>query len=236
MFDMIKDKMLAHEQHVRELESKIAEHFDDPVAQNTGWTQLAMGSGSSYRSQKLASAHNQIRVVKTARALILPVGFGLAGIALILAALNDYLQLAPTGTEPLSTSQFLSLLLIGAFLLLPAAVFLRPKNKLTFDKSSGNCWRGRKPASGSFEDSDQFRLQRIKGLQMLAKRVSGSHGDRTYSSYELNLILDNHDRINVMDHGDVDALRADAEKLSEFLDVPLFDASRLTIEHSGSRP
>jgi len=229
MFDKIKDKMLAYEQHVRELESKIAQQFDDPVAQNTGWTHLAMGSGSSYRSQKLAPAHNQIKVVKTARALILPVGFALVGIALILAALNDYVQLAPTGTEPLSTSQFLILLLMGAFFLVPAAVFLRPKNKFTFDKSSGDCWRGRKPASGPFENSDRFRLERIKGLQILEKQVSGSHGDKTFTSYELNLILDDHDRINVMDHGDADALRADAERLSQFLGIPLFDASRLTI-------
>ncbi len=39
--------------------------------------------------------------------------------------------------------------------------------------------------------------------------------------YELNLILKDGSRLNVVDHGNRDALQGDARTLAEFLDVDL---------------
>jgi hypothetical protein len=47
----------------------------------------------------------------------------------------------------------------------------------------------------------------------------------SYYSYELNLVLDDGSRINVVDHGNLDRLRSDAQTLSRFLDKPVWDAT-----------
>jgi hypothetical protein len=58
----------------------------------------------------------------------------------------------------------------------------------------------------------------------LSEFVSGSKN--SYYSYELNLVLDDGSRINVVDHGNLERLRSDANALSQFLDKPVWDATR----------
>jgi hypothetical protein len=67
-------------------------------------------------------------------------------------------------------------------------------------------------------------LSSIHALQLLSEFVSGSKN--SYYSYELNLVLDNGSRINVVDHGNLERLRADASTLSQFLDKPVWDATQ----------
>ena len=61
-------------------------------------------------------------------------------------------------------------------------------------------------------------------MQLLSKFVSGSKS--SYYSYELNLVLNDGRRINVVDHGDLKRLRSDVKTLSQFLDKPVWDATR----------
>ena len=65
-------------------------------------------------------------------------------------------------------------------------------------------------------------LEDIHALQLISEYCRGSK--RSYYSYELNLVLRNGRRINVMDHGDSEKLREDAKTLSQFLEKPLWDA------------
>ena len=56
----------------------------------------------------------------------------------------------------------------------------------------------------------------------ITRKIEG--GDKSsYYSYELNLVLEDGARLNVVDHGDLKALQADAEILSEYLQVPVWD-------------
>ena len=67
-------------------------------------------------------------------------------------------------------------------------------------------------------------LSSIHALQLLSEFVSGSKS--SYYSYELNLVLNDGSRINVVDHGNLERLRSDASALSRFLDKPVWDATR----------
>ena len=49
-----------------------------------------------------------------------------------------------------------------------------------------------------------------------------------YVSYELNVVLRDAGRVNVVLYADVQRLRADAEVLSEFLGVPTWDVAKGT--------
>jgi len=49
--------------------------------------------------------------------------------------------------------------------------------------------------------------------------------NRPFTSYELNLVLKDGSRRNLVDHGNLPALRDDARELAGFLIVPLWDAT-----------
>ena len=73
-----------------------------------------------------------------------------------------------------------------------------------------------------------FQFNRIRiaqtGFSDQDTHISGSKS--SYTSYELNLVLDDGSRINVVDHGNLDRLRGDATTLSRFLSKPVWDATR----------
>ena len=46
-----------------------------------------------------------------------------------------------------------------------------------------------------------------------------------YYSYEMNLVLNDGKRLNVVDHGNQAKLREDAQTLATFLNVPVWDAT-----------
>jgi len=233
MLDRFKDKMLEYEKVARQeseaLELKLREKFDDPIAKRADWHHLNKGSGSSSQDKKLTSVSgDRLRVVNTLGGMTIPLLGAFGGIALIWIAIDSYFQIISSGGEPISAKAFAFLLGVGILIMGPAFLVLRPRNTLTFDKSAGYFWRGRKKPSGDPENGDLFGLERIEGLQIPPRKhvqFRNNNQDRSFYSYELNLIMDDNERINLMDHGDLVDIRTDAKKLSQYLNVPLFDAS-----------
>jgi len=236
MLDRFKEKMREYEKVAQDeseaLLRKIREKFDDPVAQRIDWHHLKKGSGSSSQNRKLASASgDRLKVVNTMGGMTIPLLGAFGGLALIWIAVDSYFQIISSGGEPISSKAFAFLLVVGILIMGPAILVLRPGDKLTFDKSAGYFWRGRKKppnAGGDAQDPDVFPLERIAALQIPPKklvRFRDNNRDRSFFCYELNLILDDNERINLMDHGDLADIRADAIKLGRYLEKPVFDAS-----------
>ncbi|MCI5139081.1 MAG: hypothetical protein D3922_11850 [Candidatus Electrothrix sp. AR1] len=101
---------------------------------------------------------------------------------------------------------------------------------VVFDKRKGFFWKGRKVPyeSGNWRDrKDCARLGEIHALKLIAERISGK--DRSYYSYEINLVMKDGSRIQVVDHGDKNKVQEDAKALAEFLGKPLWDASEMKI-------
>lgn len=63
----------------------------------------------------------------------------------------------------------------------------------------------------------------IHALQIVKETVSGSE-DPDFDSYELNLVLQSGERINVVDHIGLAEIRADAEILSKLISCKVWDA------------
>jgi hypothetical protein len=135
---------------------------------------------------------------------------------------GQYVPLIVLGSAPL-----------GALFFLGVAAFFwhMSRRPIVFDRSSGYFWKGSKnPAEQSDPDSvaNSAQLEQIAGLQILSEHVESRDSDGSTSrfhSYELNLVLDDAVRLNVVDHGNLVALRQDAAMLAEFLDVPVWDAT-----------
>jgi len=110
-----------------------------------------------------------------------------------------------------------------------------------FDLDKGYYWRGRNKASeGKPQGVKHFcAIGDIYAIQLIQEYVrydprynpSKHSGNNPYKdfkpfySFELNLVLRTAKRCNVIDHSDVYALRADAEKLGKFLNVPVWDGT-----------
>lgn len=93
---------------------------------------------------------------------------------------------------------------------------LRPHGihaKAVFDKRNGVYWKGHVQALARTTP-----LHAIHALQLVSEALNLN----TFVSWELNLVLKEGRRINVVDYGDWTAMLADAEKLADFLHVPLW--------------
>ena len=61
-----------------------------------------------------------------------------------------------------------------------------------------------------------------------------SGNKNSYYSYELNLVCINGERINIVDHGALHAIREDASILADYLAISVWDAIDFRISDSDS--
>ena len=90
-------------------------------------------------------------------------------------------------------------------------------NRRYFDAARGQYWREPK--------SELVSLSSIRGLQITPEEISGGESD--FTAYELNLVLDDGRRVNVLDHGNLEQLHDHAQQLAAFLRVPLWIEPKL---------
>jgi hypothetical protein len=69
-------------------------------------------------------------------------------------------------------------------------------------------------------DKKLTSLNDIYAIQLLSESCSWS--ESSYCSYEINLVLKDKSRVNVMDHGDLNVIRNDAKTIWNFLWVPVW--------------
>ncbi|MDP3238519.1 MAG: hypothetical protein Q8N26_37345 [Myxococcales bacterium] len=65
----------------------------------------------------------------------------------------------------------------------------------------------------------------IAGLQVLPEMIEDDEAP-TFRSWELNLVLEDGSRLNVVDHAEVEQLRAEAAQLSRLIDCPVWESDR----------
>lgn len=192
----------------------------DGVADRTDWKPLK-GGGANFRTQKLVNISSSRMAVqatiqmKLFSGLFMAMGAGVGGVFV-------YKSRAPLlSTDTLFPGGIgLLFVLVGAFML-----FYFTK-AATFDRARGWYWRGKaRPGSDHRMQTrkDAARLSEIHALQLISEYVSGGKDSSPYYSYELNLVMKDGSRINVMDHGNLQDIREGADRLSKFLNVPVWD-------------
>ncbi len=196
--------------------------FGDPVAEQTNWTPAKRG-GANFRTRKLIMVTpNRIEFRASLAAKIFFASFLLGGMGFAVGVSISHFS---TGTFPFNPDKLVPLLAGMGFAIVGGFLLYFGTAPIVFDKSRGVFCKGRKARDGVF-DSNALKhfagLEDIHALQLISEYCRGSK--RSYYSYELNLVLSNGRRINVMDHGDCEKLREDAQTLSQFLGKPVWDA------------
>jgi hypothetical protein len=213
---------------------------DDPVASVTAWTPQVKG-GATFRTRLLQQTEpGRCEFVATKGMMLAP--FFMIGMAAFEAVLCLFIFKFLAGDagigELLDKGNYVPLIVLGSaplgaiFFLGVAAFFWHMSRRpIVFDTSSGYFWKGSKnPAEQSDPESvaSAARLEQVAGLQILSEYVESRDSDghtSQFHSFELNLVLDDAARLNVVDHGNLVALRQDAAMLAEFLGVPVWDAT-----------
>jgi hypothetical protein len=220
MFDKLK-KMMKQATHREPFD---ASRFNDPVAEDTDWTPLKGGGSNFYTHKLVTDGTGRLKFRPTVWAMIFYMIFILTGIGIPVGILIGSSQ----SGESMAMSETLFLILIGLVFFGAGSLLLYFSSKpIVFDKLMGMYWKSWKKPDQSLiysanKSKDAIRLSDIRGLQLISEYISGDKS--SYHSYELNLVLMDGSRVNVVDHGNAAKLRNDAKILSEFLGKPVWDA------------
>jgi hypothetical protein len=197
--------------------------FDDPLATQIRWTPIK-GGGSNFRTHKYYNqGANQAGFKATVGAKVFSGIFLVAGLGI---SIGVPYRIFLSG-DPLFAIETLVIILFGLVFFGAGLFMFRSYSKpVVFDKMVGYYWKGwKKPerykSNHSIEGS--IKISDIHALQIVSEYIRGDK--KNYYSYELNIVTRDGERHNVIDHGDRTDMIADANKLSDFLGIPVWDAS-----------
>lgn len=214
MFEKIKK---AFKNATSESSSFDASRFGDELALTTEWTPCKRG-GTNFKTHKLVEVRYDRMEFKTSTGMLLFSGiFTLVGVIMFIIPLFIDAQGGELFFLPLMGLIFGG---VGGWL------YYSSTTPTIFDKTVGMYWKTRKTPDFYRQDADsdkKVRLSDIHAIQLLSEYVKSDKGG--YYSYELNLVLKSGKRLNVVDHGKRSVILEDAEKLSRFLNVPVWDGT-----------
>lgn len=190
---------------------------DDEVAVNTNWEPLAPG-GSNFKTLTIVPVDD--------RRIEFRASLGLKIFAFVFISVGAVpVLLTSQGVfGDLGEMKWFMVLFGAMFGGAGLFIYLRGTRPIVFDKDSGFYWKGRKrPVRGLPLPANATQLDDIYAIQLISERVTSD--DSSYYSYELNLVLNDGNRLNVADHGSRRAVDYASIMLSEFLGVPVWDAT-----------
>ena len=197
---------------------------DDPVAQKVAWEPLVPG-GTNFCTHTLKSiTPKRMQFKATMGALLFGWAFFLAGLGTM--GLSIWSKVDGTYSTSTEFPFWVVALVATVFLGFGCLMLWSLTQPIVFDKGTGVFRRGfsspsRQQARGR---NDCAPLEDIHALQIVTEVIKtvGEGRSKTYSSYELNLVLNDASRINVVDHGNQTQMMQDSDSLAKFLNVPLW--------------
>jgi len=191
----------------------------DEVALKTSWTP-AKGGGASFETHRLVEIDMHRHEFRASPGMVL-----FAGVFMLVGAVASTVIVIANQEADLIALIFpviMGLVFVG----IGGGMMYFGLAPIVFDKRRGEYWKGR---TAPYEAANRqglkhyTELDEIRALQIIKERCTSKNS--SYFSYELNLVLQDGRRLNVIDHGNLERLRADAEKLSAFLGKPVWDAA-----------
>ncbi|MBU4486561.1 MAG: hypothetical protein KKD38_06495 [Candidatus Delongbacteria bacterium] len=195
--------------------------FNDPFATQIEWSPAARG-GANFRTHKLVQINiNRIEFKAGLFLKFFAGSFTLFGI--MFATIIPFVILKQQDVNPLF--MIIPLLFGSIFALIGYFIYKYSCSPRVFDKGMGFYWKGSEEPNQMINPEYQkyIKLNEIHAIQLISEWVRGNK--TSYTSYELNIVMKDKRRINVIDHGNLKSIREDTSSLAEFLNVPVWDAT-----------
>lgn len=188
--------------------------IDIEIIKKTIDTTPCYNGGASFKTHTLKKTSNGYAFNASIGAVLFAVLFALVGLGFF--SYGIYKIISGSVLKDILLILFGALFLaIGVYVLI---MFLRPR---VFNKNSNYYYKGfRKNVNR--KTKNYVPLNRIIALQLIGETISSDN--ESYKSFELNLVLDDATRLNVVDHGNLKKLIIDTEVLSDFLNIPIWHA------------
>ncbi|MBU0482065.1 MAG: hypothetical protein KKG47_13285 [Proteobacteria bacterium] len=197
--------------------------FNDPVSIATKWSPARSG-GANFRTHTLVWVDpDRIEFKPSIGAKIFYLVFLLSGLGVLIFIMTRILSSEPD--VPLGEI-LVPILVVTLFTLGGVILFYIATAPIIFDRRRKYFWKGRQDPAKMIEKKGARLFATfgdIHALQILSEFCRGQK--TSYYSYELNLVLKNSERINVIDHGNLNQIRENSRILSDFLDIPVWDAT-----------
>ncbi len=203
--------------------------FNNPVAEKTDWTPLKPG-GTNFRTHKFSKKTGMAYFKATKGNLVFSGVFMLLGIVVPVLMMVSNIKNGSSFEPVLLVMNLVPLVFFFAGFFL----FKHSTKPIVFNKNTGYFWKGRlkeneNPAQKPLKV--YCKLIDIAAVQIVSERVrssssSSSSRSSSFRSYEINLILQDAGRLNVIDHGNKKKLLEDAQQLASYLGVPIWDGNR----------
>ncbi len=219
-----KLKQLIEEAKKRVVNSIDPEVFNHPLAQKTDWHPLK-GGGTNFGTHRLDSSDPDVLMFKATKGAYvfssIFTGVGVLGLVIPILA---FIGMGASEWGLLLFGIFFG----GMFLTAGLLLFKFMTKPCVFDTFYGYFYKGKKRPQdhiGMDRNSKNpiVKLSDVKAIQVIRERISSKNG--SYYSYEINLVLADASRVNVIDHGNHSAIIEDAETLATALGVPFWDGS-----------
>jgi hypothetical protein len=193
---------------------------DDPVALKVSWNAFN-ASSTNFKNQAIDVSDDKIRIKQPKKMDQLTALFLAPGIATFLYGLSDF---------------FSGDWLFGFFMILLGSVLggigfnllKKTSNDFTLDLTKGTYHVGNHLDEVS--QRDRFvngYIKDIHALQILKERIASSSKDgksKSHNNYEVNIVLKDGERINIMEHQHIEYVNSYAVKLSGILGVSIWKA------------
>jgi len=204
---------------------KLRPQFDpaclgDPFALQVEWKPLVKGGTNFKTHQLVETSFNRLEFKMSGMAIFFCSIFIFIGSVFTIFNLGINYFLNKDNIIAFMLPGLFGLVFIGAGIWM----LYRFKRPIVFDFQLGFFWKGTYTSEQIYMmqgNKEVVALSEIYALQIISERVSGKN---QHYSYELNLVLKNYQRVNVVDHGGLNQIRIDAQKLSAYLKVPVWDA------------
>ena len=185
-----------------------------PPPEDLDWTPARSG-GAAFQTHALFELGDRIELQPSSISRVFVLG--LFGVGVGVLAVSGWYGLRHDDDAALITGVIMCLALCAIGALVRRLLF----NARVFDRGRGLYWDTRE--GGTIDappEGGGVRLDAIRGLQIVGEMVVSSESD--YFAEEINLVLEDGRRINVVDHSDSEQIRADADRLSAWLGVPVW--------------
>jgi len=187
----------------------IIQHIEDPIAQKTEWTPLDRHAASFITHKLIKKSFSQMQFEAT---------LGLKIFYLFPAVFGIFLGMV-------FSDSFNIIIFIICIILILAGILLYLFNTkpIIFDKNKGYTWKGKiEDYPYQIMKNNKIKcisLNQIHAIQLLRSSV------KWVVSYEINLILKDGKRYDVIGHYNLEKIKEDAETLSNFLRILLWNIS-----------
>jgi len=193
----------------------------DPMAIKTGWNPIK-GGGTNFCTHKLVAVSPERMEFRASLGAKIFFGiFLVVGLAVVIGVSAANIS---SGNFAFNMNTIFPILFGLVFAAVGGSLLYFGTKPIVFDKRKGFFWKG-KVAPDEVFDRNSLKcfaeIENIYALQLISEYCSGNKS--SYYSYELNLVLNDGERVNVIDHGNIRKIREDAASLSTFLGKPLWD-------------